>query len=77
MRTGLVRKYGKRDTVPDYIGVAVRHLGCPKRVYVTALEMCNHTAQNTLFSGRYPSMLAMALVKLAELAIRINYFHFK
>lgn len=67
MRTGLVRKYGERDTVQEYIDVAVKHHGCSKRVHDTALKMYTHIAQKTTFSGRYPSMLAMALVNLAAM----------
>lgn len=65
MRTGLVRKYGKRDTVPEYIEVVIMHHKCSKLVGDMALRMYNYIAQNTSFSGRYPSMLAMTIVNLA------------
>ena len=67
MRTGLVRKYGERDTVPEYIDVVIKHLGCSMGVHDTALKMYNHTAKNTAFSGRFQSMLVMTLVNLAAM----------
>ena len=66
MRTGLVRKYGYRNTVPQYIKVVLMHHKCSKQVGEIALRMYNRVAQNTSFSGRYPSMLAMTIVNLAS-----------
>jgi hypothetical protein len=68
MRTGLVRKYGERDTAQEYIDVvAVQCHNLPKSVRDTALRMYNHIAKNTTFNGRSPSMLAMTLVNLAAI----------
>lgn len=66
MRTGLVRRYGERHTVPEYIDVVIKHHRCSEVVRTVALKMYNHIAQNTTFSGRYPSMLAMTIVYLAS-----------
>ncbi|HEU4823196.1 MAG TPA: cyclin family protein [Nitrososphaeraceae archaeon] len=65
MRTGLVRRYGKKDTVQDYIDDVIRHFRLPKEVHDTALKMFNYIAQNTSFRGLAPTMLAMTLVNLA------------
>jgi hypothetical protein len=67
MRTGLVRKYGERNTVAEYILVALKHHGCSELVGDIAFSMYNKIAKNTSFSGRYPSMLAMTLVNLAAM----------
>jgi hypothetical protein len=67
MRTGLVRCYGEKDTVQEYIDVAVRHFRRSKVVHDTALKMFNYMAQNTTFSGLSPSMRAMTLVNLAAI----------
>jgi hypothetical protein len=65
MKTGLLRRYGKKDTVQEYIDVLVRHFKLPKEVHDTALSMYNYIAKNSSFSGLAPSMQAMTLVKLA------------
>jgi hypothetical protein len=65
MRTGLLRHYGKKDTVQDYIDVVIKHFGLSKEVRDTALSMFNFLAKNTSFRGLAPSMQAMTLVKLA------------
>ena len=65
MKTGLLRHYGKKDTVQEYIDVVVRHFKLPKEVRDTALSMYNYIAKNSSFSGLAPSMQAMTLVKLA------------
>ena len=65
MRTGLLRRYGKKDTVQDYIDVVIKHFGLSKEVHDTALGMFNFLAKNTSFRGLAPSMQAMTLVKLA------------
>jgi hypothetical protein len=39
MRTGFLRRYGKKDTVQEYIDVVIKHFGLPKEVRDTALEM--------------------------------------
>ena len=67
MRTGLVRKYGERETVPQYIEIAIKHHGCSKLVSEIALRMYHRIGQNTPFSGRAPSMTAMAIVHLAAM----------
>jgi hypothetical protein len=66
MKTGLLRHYGKKDTVQEYIDVVVRHFELPKEVRDTALSMYNYIAKNSSFSGLAPSMQAMTLVKLAS-----------
>lgn len=65
MRTGLLRHYGKKDTVQEYIDVVIRHLRLPSEVRNTALDMYNYIAKNTSPRGLAPSMQAMTLVKLA------------
>jgi plastocyanin len=65
MRTGLLRRYGKRDTVQEYIDVVIRHFGLSKEVLDTALNMYNYIAKNASPRGLAPTMLAMTLVKLA------------
>jgi hypothetical protein len=35
MRTGLVRRYGKKDTVQDYIDDVIRHFGLSKEKLLT------------------------------------------
>lgn len=65
MRTGLLRLYGKKDTVPEYIDTVIKHFGLSKGVRDTALEMFNYIAQNSSFRGLAPSMQAMTLVNLA------------
>jgi hypothetical protein len=65
MQTGLVRRYGKKDIVQDYIDVVIKHLGLSKEVRDIALKMFNYIAQNTSFRGLAPTMLAMTLVNLA------------
>lgn len=65
MRTGLLRRYGKKDTVQEYIDVVVRHFGLSKEVRDTALDMFNYIAQKSSFRGLAPSMQAMTLVNLA------------
>ena len=65
MQTGLVRRYGKKDTVQDYIDDVIAHLKLPKEVHDTALKMFNYIAQNTSFGGFTPTMLAMTIVNLA------------
>ena len=65
MRTGLLRRYGKKDTVQEYIDVVIKHFGLSKGVRDTALNMFNYIAQNTSFRGLAPSMQAMTLVNLA------------
>jgi hypothetical protein len=67
MRTGLVRRYGERDTVPGYIDVVVKHHRCSREVRDTAFKMYDHIAKNTTFNGLSPSMLAMTLVNLAAI----------
>lgn len=66
MGTGLLRRYGKKDTVQEYIDVVIKHFGLSKEVRDTALEMFNYIAKNTSFRGLAPSMQAMTLVKLAS-----------
>ena len=65
MQTGLIRRYGKKDTVQVYIDVVIKHLGLSKKVRDIALKMFNYIAQNTSFRGLAPTMLAMTLVNLA------------
>lgn len=65
MRTGLLRLYGKKDTVPEYIDTVIKHFGLSKGIRDTALEMFNYIAQNSTFGGLAPSMQAMTLVNLA------------
>jgi hypothetical protein len=65
MRTGLLRRYGKKDTVQEYIDTVIKHFGLSKEVRDTALEMFNYIAQNTTFRGLAPTMQAMTLVNLA------------
>jgi plastocyanin len=65
MRTGLVRRYGKKDTVQDYIDDVIRHFGISKEIRDTALKMFNYIAQNASFRGLAPTMMAMTLVNLA------------
>jgi plastocyanin len=65
MRTGLLRYYGKKDTVQEYIDVVIRHLRLPSEVRDTALSMYNYIAKNSSVGGLAPSMQAMTLVKLA------------
>ena len=65
MRTGLLRRYGKKDTVQEYIDVVIRHFRLPPEVRDTALDMFNYLAKNTSPRGLAPSMQAMTLVKLA------------
>jgi hypothetical protein len=65
MITGLLRRYGKKDTVQEYIDVVIKHFGLPKNVRDTALKMFNYIAQNSSFQGLAPSMQAMTLVNLA------------
>ncbi|MGA7542594.1 MAG: hypothetical protein WBW34_05965 [Nitrososphaeraceae archaeon] len=65
MRTGLLRRYGKKDTVQEYIDVVIRHFRLPSEVRDTALDMYNYIAKNSSFRGLAPSMQAMTLVKLA------------
>ena len=49
MRTGLLRCYGKKDNVQEYINVVIRHLKLSKEVHNTALSMFNYLAKNTSF----------------------------
>lgn len=65
MRTGLLRRYGKKDTVQVYIDVVIRYFRLPPEVRDTALDMFNYLAKNTSPRGLAPSMQAMTLVKLA------------
>jgi plastocyanin len=65
MRTGLLRRYGKKDTVQEYIETVIKHFGLSKEVRDTALEMFNYIARNTSFRGLAPTMQAMTLVNLA------------
>jgi hypothetical protein len=65
MRTGLLRRYGKKDTVQEYIDVVIKHFGLSKEVRDTALKMFNYIAQNTSFRGLAPSIQAMTLVNSA------------
>jgi hypothetical protein len=67
MRTGLVRRYGERDTVPEYIDVVVKHHRCSSEVRDTALKMYNYILKNITFRGFSPSMVAMTLVNLAAI----------
>ena len=67
MRTGLVRKYGYRNTVPQYINVVLTHHRCSKRVGEVAMKMYTSVALKSSFSGIYPSMLAMTIVNLAAM----------
>ena len=64
MRTGLVRRNGERKTVPKYIKVVLIHT-CSKLIREIALRMYNRVAQNSSFSGRYPSMVAVTIINLA------------
>ena len=43
------------------------HHRCSEHVGEIALKMYNHIAQNSPFSGRSPSMLAMTIVNLAAM----------
>lgn len=72
MRTGLLRLYGKKDTVQEYIDVVIKHFGLSNRVRDTALEMFNYVAQKTSFGGLAPSMLAMTFVNLAATETMIH-----
>jgi plastocyanin len=65
MRTGLLRLYGKKDTVQEYIDAVIKHFGLSKEIRDIALNMFNYIAKNTSFRGLAPSMQAMTLVKLA------------
>jgi hypothetical protein len=65
MRTGLVRRYGEKETVQEYIDDIVKCFRCSKEVRDTSLKMFNYIAQNTSFRGLAPSMQAMTLVNLA------------
>jgi hypothetical protein len=65
MRTSLLRRYGKKDTIHEYIDVVIKHFGLPNEVRDTALKMFNYIAQNSSFHGLAPSMQAMTLVNLA------------
>lgn len=65
MRTGLLRHYGKKDTVQEYIDVVIRHFGLSKVVRDTAIDMYNYITKNSPPGGLAPSMQAMTLVKLA------------
>jgi hypothetical protein len=65
MRTGLVRTYGERDTVQEYIDVVVKHFGLSREVRNTALRMSSYVTQNPANTNPYKSMLAMTLVNLA------------
>ena len=67
MRTGLVRRYGEKDTVQEYIDVVVKHFRLSREVRNTALKMSYVIAQKTAINNLYKSMLAMALVNLAAM----------
>jgi hypothetical protein len=53
MRTGLVRCYGVKDTVEEYIDVAVRHFGCSREVRNSAVKMYYYIAQRTTINNLY------------------------
>lgn len=66
MRTGLVRCYGEKDTVEEYIDIAVRHFRRSKRVRDTAVKYYYYIAkQPKPINDLYKSMLAMTVVFLA------------
>lgn len=68
MRTGLVRCYGEKDTVEEYIDVAIKHFRCSREVRNTALKMNHYIAQQpTPISDLYKSMLAMTVVLLSSI----------
>jgi len=66
MRTGLVRCYGEKDTVQEYIDVAVKHFGRSKGVRDTAIKYSFYIAKHKApINDLYKSMLAMTVVFLA------------
>lgn len=66
MRTGLVRYYGEKNTVEEYIDVAIRHFRRSKRVRDIAIKYYYYIAkQPTPINDLYKSMLAMTVVFLA------------
>jgi hypothetical protein len=66
MRTGLMRLYGKKDTVQEYVDVVIKHFKLSKEVRDTALTTHNYLAMKTSFRGLAPSMQAMTLVNLVN-----------
>lgn len=67
MRTGLIKRYGYRTTVQQYMKQVLEHHKCSDRVGEIARRMYYRLAQDTSFTVGDRSMLAMTLVNLASI----------